>query len=294
LQTMSKAITVIGLGNMGSALARRFLAGGHPTTVWNRTAAKAEPLRAAGATVAPNAASAIASTPISVVCLERHDHVVEILQAADPEKVLAGRTIVNLTLGTASDARSLAAWLTECGARLLDGMIHNYPADLGTPSSLISYAGERSVYDANQALLSAIAPARYLGPDIAAANVVGSAGAAFHNLALGAFYEAVAYADQFGVTPATLLEVIEGHGLELLRSRFRYGVDSIERGDYATDQAAIRTHYDAACMARDDMRQIGQPADLTTAFCQMLQSVISAGDGNLEIAALYNRLRNSG
>jgi len=42
------------------------------------------------------------------------------------------------------------------------------------------------------------------------------------------------------------------------------------------------------------MRQIGQPADLTTAFCQMLQSVISAGDGNLEIAALYNRLRNSG
>src|SRR6516165_7726733 len=215
---MSKAITVIGLGNMGSALARRFLAGGHPTTVWNRTAAKAEPLRAAGATVAPNAASAIASTPISVICLERHDHVVEILQAADPEKVLAGRTIVNLTLGTASDARSLAAWLTECGARLLDGMIHNYPADLGTPSSLISYAGERSVYDANQALLSAIAPARYLGPDIAAANVVGSAGAAFHNLALGAFYEAVAYADQFGVTPATLLEVIEGHGLELLRS----------------------------------------------------------------------------
>ena len=57
---MSKAITVIGLGNMGSALARRFLAGGHPTTVWNRTAAKADPLRAAGATVAPNAASAIA------------------------------------------------------------------------------------------------------------------------------------------------------------------------------------------------------------------------------------------
>jgi 3-hydroxyisobutyrate dehydrogenase-like beta-hydroxyacid dehydrogenase len=291
---MSKEVTVIGLGHMGSALARRFLAGGHPTTVWNRTAAKAEPLRAGGATVAADAPSAIASTAISIVCLERHDHVVEILQAADREKKLAGRTIVNLTLGTASDARSLAAWLTESGARLLDGMIHDYPEDVGAPSSLVSYAGERSVYDANQELLSAIAPARYLRPDVAGANVIGSAGAAFHNLALGAFYEAVAYADHFGVTPAKLLDAIESHGLELLRSRFRYGVASIERGDYETDQAAIRTHYDAACIARDDMRQIGQPADLTAAFCQMLQAAIDAGDGNLEIAALYGRLRNSG
>ena len=290
---MNAEVTVIGLGNMGSTLARRLVAGGHSTTVWNRTAARAEPLRAAGARVAPDPASAIASTPISIVCLERHDHVVEVLQAADREAVLDGRTIVNLTLGTAGDARSLNELLIERGARLLDGMIHDYPADVGTPESLISYAGERSVYEAHEALLSAIAPARYLGNDIAAANVIGSAGAAFHNVALGAFYEAVAYADHFGVTPETLLERIAGHGLDLLRSRFRHGVAAIERGDYATDQAALRTHYDAACMTRDDMRQIFQSAYLTTALCQMFESAIAAGDGDLAIAALHNRLRNS-
>jgi 3-hydroxyisobutyrate dehydrogenase len=41
----------IGLGRMGEAMVRRLLAAGHAVAVWNRTAAKAEPLRAAGARV---------------------------------------------------------------------------------------------------------------------------------------------------------------------------------------------------------------------------------------------------
>lgn len=43
------AVTLIGLGDMGSALARAFLANRHRVTVWNRTAAKATPLVQAGA-----------------------------------------------------------------------------------------------------------------------------------------------------------------------------------------------------------------------------------------------------
>ncbi|MFD0476016.1 NAD(P)-binding domain-containing protein [Nonomuraea thailandensis] len=41
-------VTVIGLGSMGTALAGAFTRAGHPTTVWNRTAAKAAPLVAVG------------------------------------------------------------------------------------------------------------------------------------------------------------------------------------------------------------------------------------------------------
>lgn len=48
------AVTVLGLGAMGSALAAATLAAatlaaGHPTTVWNRTPGHAEALAAAGA-----------------------------------------------------------------------------------------------------------------------------------------------------------------------------------------------------------------------------------------------------
>ena len=50
------SVTVIGLGLMGQALARVFLKAGHPTTVWNRTAAKAEPLAKLGAKIVKSAA----------------------------------------------------------------------------------------------------------------------------------------------------------------------------------------------------------------------------------------------
>ncbi|MYU15304.1 NAD(P)-binding domain-containing protein, partial [Streptomyces sp. SID8361] len=42
-------VTVLGLGDMGTALARALVGAGHRTTVWNRTAAEAEALAAEGA-----------------------------------------------------------------------------------------------------------------------------------------------------------------------------------------------------------------------------------------------------
>ncbi|MFD4985581.1 NAD(P)-dependent oxidoreductase [Streptomyces sp. NPDC058374] len=52
-------IAFLGLGSMGTPMARRLLAAGHPLMVWNRTPAKAEPLRAEGAQVARSPAEAV-------------------------------------------------------------------------------------------------------------------------------------------------------------------------------------------------------------------------------------------
>ena len=42
-------VTVLGLGGMGSALARALLRGGRNVTVWNRTPSRAGPLMVSGA-----------------------------------------------------------------------------------------------------------------------------------------------------------------------------------------------------------------------------------------------------
>lgn len=51
-------VSILGLGAMGSALARALLRDGHRVTVWNRTTSKAEPLVREGAALAPDTASA--------------------------------------------------------------------------------------------------------------------------------------------------------------------------------------------------------------------------------------------
>ncbi len=65
-------VSVIGLGNMGSALAEALLAKDLSVTVWNRTASKGAALAASGAAVAASAAEAAAAADLLVVCVTNH------------------------------------------------------------------------------------------------------------------------------------------------------------------------------------------------------------------------------
>ena len=53
-------LAVLGLGNMGSALAHCLLKAGHDVSVWNRTSKKAEDFAEAGATICASPDDAVA------------------------------------------------------------------------------------------------------------------------------------------------------------------------------------------------------------------------------------------
>ncbi len=91
-------VTVIGLGAMGSALAAAFMAAGHPTTVWNRTAARAVPLVAGGAAHPATVAEAVAASPPVVTCPTTFEDTVEALGPA--AGALRGRDLVTLNSGS--------------------------------------------------------------------------------------------------------------------------------------------------------------------------------------------------
>lgn len=57
-------IAFLGTGLMGAPMARRLLGAGFSVTVWNRDAAKAEPLAADGADIAASPADAVAGAAI--------------------------------------------------------------------------------------------------------------------------------------------------------------------------------------------------------------------------------------
>jgi pyrroline-5-carboxylate reductase len=90
--------TVLGLGEMGSALAAALVDAGHPTTVWNRSPAKAEPLSARGAVAADTVEAAVSASPLTVACLLDDASVREVLDPVAPS--LRGQALVNLTTTT--------------------------------------------------------------------------------------------------------------------------------------------------------------------------------------------------
>lgn len=101
-------VTVVGLGSMGRALAEVFIDAGHPTTVWNRTPAKAAPLVAKGAVQAGEVSAALAASPLVITCLTTFEDTRSVLEPA--AATVSGRALVTLNSGSPADARGMAAW----------------------------------------------------------------------------------------------------------------------------------------------------------------------------------------
>ena len=101
---MQTDITFIGLGRMGSALARCFLKAGKSLTVFNRSPDKTAAFEG-DANIAPSAAEACTQSPLIVMCVSDYASAQSILDDADVIAALKGRTLVQMSSGRPEDAR---------------------------------------------------------------------------------------------------------------------------------------------------------------------------------------------
>jgi 3-hydroxyisobutyrate dehydrogenase-like beta-hydroxyacid dehydrogenase len=139
-------ISMIGLGAMGSALARALLKSGHGLTVWNRSPQKMEPLAALGAETAERVADAVQASPLIMVCIDNYAATSQLLSSDDVVPHLAGRTVIQLGTGTPREARDTETWLQDCGADYLDGAIDSYPDGIGAADGRILFSGSKAAF----------------------------------------------------------------------------------------------------------------------------------------------------
>ena len=223
-------VTLLGLGAMGTALARTWLAAGHPLTVWNRTPARAAALATEGARIADTAAEAIAANTLIVLCLLDDTSVDEVLTGTD----LADRDLVNLITSTPAQARARAEWARERGARYLDGGIMAVPPMIGVPETggYVFYSGSRELFERHQETLSVPAGSTYVGKD--------AGFAALHDVALlSAMYgmfagaaHAFALIRKEDIDPAALAPLL-ADWLVAMAPAVHRTADQLRSGDYA-------------------------------------------------------------
>src|ERR1700694_4966780 len=145
----TRAVTVIGLGLMGSALARAFRKAGHDLTVWNRSASKTVPFQGS-ARIAGTITSAVAASGTVIVSLPNYEIANGLLRTTDVEGVIAGKALAQRTRGTPHDARDSEAWSRLHNATYLDGAIAGYPRTIGTDANEIFYSGDATVFEAQR------------------------------------------------------------------------------------------------------------------------------------------------
>ncbi|QVQ50072.1 NAD(P)-dependent oxidoreductase [Spiractinospora alimapuensis] len=282
-------VTVIGLGSMGSALAKALVGAGHPTTVWNRTPERAEPLARAGAQVAATVAEAVAASPLVITCLTDFDQTRAALAPAEGE--LPGRALVTLNTGSPVGARATAEWAAANRARFLAGAIKNVPAAVGAEDTLLYFGGERSVFDEYQATIRVLGgDTEYLGeePDLAA--LYEAAVGAMLLPALMGFFQGAAVIQSRGLKAASMVRFTQ-KWIDMIRMIVPAFAEQIDHRDYTNASSSVNLFLAAQKLDTELAEETGVDVTWHEPMFDRLRSAAALGYGDQEISAVTEVLR---
>lgn len=235
-------VAVVGLGAMGSRMARRLLEAGHDVTVWNRTAAKAAPLVAAGATAATTPAAAAMGADVVVTMVTDAAALAAVSEGRGGvlEGARDGTVLVDMsTVGPAAVARLRSVAPPTVG--MLDAPVLGSVAEAEAGTLKIFVGGDAALAERWSGLLSALGTPLHVGPlgSGAAAKLV--ANATLFGV-LGVLGEAFALGRSLGLADGVLFDVIDQTPLA---AQGRRRQPAIESGEYPARFALSLARKDA-------------------------------------------------
>lgn len=205
-----RRVGFIGLGIMGGPMAANLLAAGYELTVWNRTAAKTEPLAAAGARVAGSPAEVAAASEVTFTCVTASADVEAVVLG--PGGVIEGATpgsiVVDCSTIAPATARNVHARLAERGVAMLDAPVSGGDVGAKAGALAIMVGGDAETFERALPVLRAIGKTIvHVGPP-GAGQVVKLCNQVAGGLNLLAMAEAISLCRRSGVDPAKMLEVV--------------------------------------------------------------------------------------
>lgn len=286
LEVEMSEVTVIGLGAMGSALARAFANVGHRLTVWNRTPSRMQPLVSRGAIGTETPAEAISQSPMTVLCIDKYDVSRRLIQESGMIDSMSGRTLVQLSTGTPAEARGFASWLMASGVEVLDGAIMPYPDGIGEADAQILFAGSKTVYEACEPVLDCLGgDLRYVGEEIGAAAVLDMA-LLTHQLA-----------NYLGVWHGARACEAEGLGVDVFASLFPQHDPAahlawrIHRKEFDDPGATLEVWNAALDRILEQARDAGINREIPELISNLFRRAIALGHGQKDIGTVIEVMR---
>jgi 3-hydroxyisobutyrate dehydrogenase len=144
---MDERIGFIGLGIMGQGMARNLLRAGFDLTIWNRTAAKMQPLLEAGARAAASPAELASRCTVVITCVSDTPDVEEVVLGENGaiHGLQAGSLLIDMSTISPQVTQEISRRLGERGAHMLDAPVSggSEGAAKGTLSIMVGGAEEQ-------------------------------------------------------------------------------------------------------------------------------------------------------
>ncbi|HZG03069.1 MAG TPA: NAD(P)-dependent oxidoreductase [Streptomyces sp.] len=279
----------IGLGVMGQPMALNLARAGTPLVVWNRTAARSEPLRAAGATVASSPAEVFRRARVVFLMLADDAATDSALGRGTPEFAarVARRTIVHMGTTSPGYSRGLDADVRAAGGTYVEAPVSGSrkPAEAGQLVAML--AGEREAVEAVRPLLAPMCRETFVCGAVPDALLMKLSVNLFLITMVTGLTEAFHFADRHGLDRRQFLAVLDAGPMASGVSRMK--APKLLARDFAVQAAASDVLKNNRLIA-EAARAAGLASPLLDVCHALFGETVEQGHGRSDMVAVLRAI----
>jgi 3-hydroxyisobutyrate dehydrogenase len=277
-------VTVLGTGAMGAGMAQSLLREDFDVTVWNRTAARAEPLADDGATVALDPTAAVADADVVIAMLFDLDSTLSVMESVLPHLADDAVFVQCATVGVDGAAQT-AALAAQHGVAFLDCPVlgTKAPAEQGKLTMLAS--GDPALQERVRPVFDAVgSKTLWVSAEVGQGSKLKLACNAWIASLAAAVGQSMALARGLGVDQRLVLDALDGSAANSPYLQMK-GTAIVENS-YAAQFSVDGVRKDTGLIA-DALAGSGVSTALITGVRAAFDAASEAGHGDDDMAAVY-------
>ena len=281
------AVGLIGLGNMGTAIAERLLDAGYELVVNNRTREKADVLAARGAVVAASPEELVERVDVVLTSLA-NDEAFEAVAGSVIAAAQPGTVLVDMSTVSPAVSARVASLAEAASVAYLRAPVSGNPSVVRAGNLSFIVSGARETLEAVEPVLRAIGPTIHHVVDREQARIVKLAINLMIAVLAQSMSEALVLGEASGVSRAALLEVM---GSSAAGAPFvKYKTEPLLRDDFSATftTALMEKDIDLVLDAADEA---GVELPIAREMKALCRATVEAGYADDDFMALFLHLR---
>jgi 3-hydroxyisobutyrate dehydrogenase len=274
----------IGLGNLGTAMAKRLISEGIELTVWNRTRGKAVGL---GADIAESPASLASSVDILFLNLFDSDAVRSVLlgDGGVLKGDCKGTIIIDTTTNHFGSVLEFHTLTADAGASYLEAPVLGsvVPASQGNLTVLVS--GSKTAYEKSVPILEKVGRNIFFMEEPSIATKMKLVNNMVLGVLMATLAEAVVLGERIGLERSQVLDVLgAGAGNSLVLNAKK---EKIRNGDFSAHFSSLLIYKDLHYL-QDLARTLKTPLFTGSSAKELFAMTFPRGEEGLDFSAVYN------